>query len=183
MARPAGTPLLAAVAIAACLLMAAPAAVAKPCENADARSGATSMKDLAAASVCLMNKSRARRGLRPLRMERRLALAARRHSEDMVQRGYFSHVSRRGGNVVSRLRGAGYFRGARAWFVGENLAWGAGWNSTPRAIWLSWMRSSGHRANILQARFRDVGVGVVLQTPTARARHGATYTTTFGMRR
>ena len=183
MARPAGTPLLAAVAIAACLLMAAPAAVAKPCENADARSGATSMKDLAAASVCLMNKSRARRGLRPLRMEGRLALAARRHSEDMVQRGYFSHVSRsrwqRGLAAAKRRllpRRAG-------WFVGENLAWGAGWHSTPRAIWLSWMRSSGHRANILQARFRDVGVGVVLQTPTARARHGATYTTTFGMRR
>ncbi len=164
--------------------MAAPPAMAKPCANADARSGAASMKELAAASVCLMNKSRASRGLRPLKTDRRLALAARRHSDDMVQRGYFSHVSRRGGNVVSRLRSAGYFRGdLRAWFVGENLAWGAGWNSTPRAIWLSWMRSSGHRANILQSRFREVGVGVVLQTPTARPRHGATYTTTFGMRR
>ena len=57
MARLAGYSSLAAAALCACLLMAAPAAMAKPCANADARSGAASMKELAAASVCLLNKS------------------------------------------------------------------------------------------------------------------------------
>jgi uncharacterized protein YkwD len=182
MARLARLPLLASIALCACALLAAPPALAAPCENAGARSGEATAKELAAASVCLMNKSRARRGLRGLRMNKRLAKAAMGHSRDMVEGGYFSHFSRSDGDIVSRLRRTGYMRGARAWFVGENLAWGAGDRSTPRAIWRAWMRSSGHRANIL-GRFREVGVGVVLQAPNGRRTLAATYTTTFGMRR
>jgi uncharacterized protein YkwD len=183
MARLAHLPLLAFAVLLACACLAGPAAAAPPCKHAGDRAGEASDEELAAASVCLMNKVRGQRGLRPLKVNRRLARAATAHSEDMVERGYFSHFSRSGGNIVTRLRRVGYLRGARAWFVGENLAWGTGWRSTPREIWRSWMRSSGHRSNILNGRFREVGVGVVLQTPRGGHRLGATYTTAFGMRR
>lgn len=182
MARLARLSLLAFAALLVCALLAGGAAAAPPCEHAGDRAGGATDRKLAEASVCLMNKVRAQHDLRALTVNKKLARAAGAHSEDMVERGYFSHFSRSGGNIVSRLRRVGYLRGARAWFVGENLAWGAGWRSTPREIWRAWMRSSGHRENILDPRFREVGVGVVLQTPRGR-RLGATYTTAFGMRR
>ena len=73
-------------------------------------------------------------------------------------------------------------RGARSWTVGENLAWGSGTRSTPREIVNAWMKSPGHRANILQRRFREIGIGVVFEAPHGSSSTAATYTTTFGAR-
>ncbi len=64
---------------------------------------------------------------------------------------------------------------------GDNLAFVAGPRSTPREIVVAWMHSSGHRANILNGRFREIGIGVVFDTPS-QGLTGATYTTTFGAR-
>jgi uncharacterized protein YkwD len=171
-------------ALAACALLALPAqASAATCAKAGALPGEASADELARASVCLLNKHRAKRGLRKLRLNGRLSAAARSHTQDMVSRRYFSHVSRGGTDVVDRLSRVGYMRGARAWSVGENLAWGAGERSTPRRIVRAWMNSAGHRANILNGRFREVGVGVVLSSPNGRGSEAATYTHTFGYRR
>ena len=85
--------------------------------------------------------------------------------------------------MVDRLTRTGYMRGARAWTVGENLAWGSGTRSTPREIVAAWMHSPGHRANILQRRFREIGIGVVFDSPRGSSATAATYTTTFGARR
>src|SRR5919107_1385530 len=63
--------------------------------------------------------------------------------------------------------------------VGENLAWGQGNLATPRAIAVAWMNSPGHRHNILQPEFTEIGVGIVPGTP-GDATWGATYTTDFG---
>ncbi len=104
------------------------------------------------------------------------------HSLDMVDRQYFGHVSKSGRDVVDRLTRTGYLGGAQTWAVGENLAWGSGSRSTPRRIVKAWMGSPGHRHNILNARFREIGIGVVSGTPANRAERGATYTTTFGTR-
>ena len=135
-------------------------------------------------TICLLNKQRARRGLRKLRLDRRLSRAARSHSLDMVRRNYFSHVSRSGSDIVDRLNRTGYMRGARAWTVGENLAWGSGTRSTPSEIMEAWMSSPGHKANILQRRFREIGIGVVFAAPrNVGGLPAATYTTTFGFRR
>ena len=173
------------LALTACAAMALPAtAVASaPCADAGALPGQASADALAKASVCLLNKSRAKRGLKTLRLDRRLSAAARSHTQDMVSRRYFAHVSRSGTDVVDRLSRVGYMRGARSWSVGENLAWGSGVRSTPRQIVSSWMSSSGHRANVLSGRFREIGVGVVLSAPTGRGSEAATYTHTFGYRR
>jgi uncharacterized protein YkwD len=153
------------------------------CSHADDRPGAASEGELAKAAVCLINKQRARRGLRRLRVNSRLSEAARRHTVDMVRRNYFSHTSRSGSDVVDRLARTGYMRGARAWTVGENLAWGSGDRSTPREIMAAWMESPGHRANILRSRFREIGIGVVFEAPHNARGAAATYTTTFCARK
>lgn len=137
---------------------------------------------LARAAVCLINNRRARHGLRPLRVNRRLTRAAIVHTHDMVHRRYFAHASGRGRDVVDRLYLSGYLGGRFAWSVGENLAWGSGSLGTPRSIVRSWMRSAGHRDNILDRRFREIGIGVIARAPVRTGLPAATYTTTFGVR-
>ena len=170
--------------VAACFaVLALPSsALAAGCPDADAKPGSISQKRFSRATVCLVNQERAKHGLRKLRLQKRLSKAARSHTRDMVRNRYFSHSSRSGGDVVSRLRGTGYMRGARRWTVGENLAWGSGGQGTPRSIVAAWMRSPGHRANILAGSFREMGIGVLFGAPKAIGRAAATFTTTFGAR-
>jgi uncharacterized protein YkwD len=137
---------------------------------------------LARAAVCLINARRARRGLPRLRLNRRLGKAAKRHTHDMVRRHYFAHVSQRGRDVVDRLYGAHYLGGRFSWAVGENLAWGSGSRGTPRQIVRAWMNSPGHRRNMLDRRFREIGIGVIARGPVRTDLPAATYTTTFGVR-
>jgi uncharacterized protein YkwD len=138
---------------------------------------------LARAAICLINNRRAARGLRRLRINYRLSRAAMWHTHDMVRRNYFGHVSRRGRDVVDRLYGTHYLSGRISWTVGENLAWGSGNLGTPRSIVRSWMKSSGHRRNMLDGRFREIGIGVIANGPVRTELPAATYTTTFGVRR
>jgi len=63
--------------------------------------------------------------------------------------------------------------------LGENLAWGTGDLGTARGVQSAWMRSPGHRANILKAAYRELGIGVHAGVPTD-AGAGATFTTDFG---
>jgi uncharacterized protein YkwD len=128
------------------------------------------------AVLCLVNRERARHGEAALHPNRRLRRAAQSHTDSMARGGYFAH-----GSPLSRMRAAGYVSRARGYEVGENIAFGTLWLATPRAIVSSWMRSAGHRANILDPRLRDSGVGVAVGTPTG-ARTGGTYTQDFGAR-
>ncbi len=179
-------PLTAVAAVALALLaLATPASAAPaPCANATTLPGQASEEVLAKATVCLVNRERARRGMRSLRVNRRLSRAALAHTRDMVQKRYFEHVSRSGADVVDRILSTGYLGRARSWLVGENLAWGTESISTPRQTVINWMNSPGHRANILKRRFREIGIGVVFHAPSAsRNPVAATYTTTFGYRR
>jgi uncharacterized protein YkwD len=145
--------------------------------------GAAPSIRLARAAVCLINNRRSRRGMARLRLNHRLTKAAMWHTHDMVRRSYFGHVSKRGRDVVDRLRGARYLGGRFSWAVGENLAWGSGHLGTPRQIVRSWMRSPGHRRNMLDRRYREIGIGVIARGPVRTDLPAATYTTTFGVRR
>jgi uncharacterized protein YkwD len=138
---------------------------------------------LARAAVCLINNRRVARGLPRLRINPRLSRAAKWHTHDMVRRSYFGHVSQRGRDVVDRLYGAHYLGGRFSWAVGENLAWGSGSLGTPRQIVAAWMKSPGHRRNMLDRRFREIGIGVIANGPVRTDLPAATYTTTFGVRR
>jgi uncharacterized protein YkwD len=168
-------PVLAAAALAAPAALPAPALAGGGCAGASSRPTPARTAEFSSTTLCLLNRERARHGLGGLRSNGRLALAAWRHSRDMAQHNYFAH-----GDFVGRLQAAGYFRGRRSWSVGENIAWGSGSNATPRSIVWMWMHSPGHRANILNGGFHEIGVGLVAGAPVPHVRGAATYTTDFG---
>lgn len=160
---------------------AAPAASAAQCAAASAAPEDRGIAASVATTLCLINDQRQDRGLRPLRLNSRLSIAARAHSQDMVSRRYFSHTSPGGVTFDRRLKRTGYIAGARSWAIGENLAWGSGTLAPPRAIVRAWMRSPGHRRNMLDRTFEEIGIGIVIGTPMGDD-DGATYTTDFGAR-
>lgn len=180
-------PLIALLCLAA---LAPPASADRPrpaCKGStvgafDARPHSAPTDLLERAAICLINRRRVARGLRRLHLEPHLSRAALSHTRDMVTGRYFAHVSRRGSDVVDRLRGAGYLGGRVSWVVGENLAWGSGDRGTPREIVRAWMDSPGHRQNMLSSRFREIGIGVLTRAPVSVGGPAATYTTTFGKR-
>ncbi len=138
---------------------------------------------IAAATLCLVNRERTSRGETALKPNRHLQRSARVHSSDMANGDYFAHDSRSGSTPLARMRAAGYITSARdGYAVGENIAWATLWLATPKAIVAGWMASPGHRANILDAEFRETGIGVSPHplASLARGESGAIYTQDFG---
>lgn len=88
----------------------------------------------------------------PLTMNAELRCAARAHSKDMADRGYFDHVDPDGNGPGERFDAAGY--SGRTW--GENIAAG---NATAAATMEQWMNSDGHCSNIMNPSFSELGVG------------------------
>ncbi|MHC4600474.1 MAG: IPT/TIG domain-containing protein [Planctomycetota bacterium] len=102
--------------------------------------------------LLLVNQERAARGLDPLVANGILTQAARDHSQDMIDRDFFDHVNPDGLAPWDRAMALGY----PSSFVGENIA--AGY-ATPQAVMDAWMNSPGHRANILDPNFTEIGIG------------------------
>jgi uncharacterized protein YkwD len=170
---------LAVPSLLALVAAAAPAtASAAGCSGADRSPASLGSGKAARATLCLLNRERRAHGLRPLRLDSKLNRAARGHARDMVARRYFAHTSRSGASFSARIKRTGWTRSRRSWTVGENIGWGGGSLASPRAMVAAWMRSPGHRANILQGRFRAIGIGIANRTPTGS--RGATYATDFG---
>jgi uncharacterized protein YkwD len=158
------------------------AASAKPCKHRNAHPSDASNAKIRGATLCLLNKRRAAKGARKLRSNQRLAKAARNHAADMVRRRYFDHTAPGGVSFVDRIMKQDYVDPGEGWTLGENLAWGSYQLATPKSIVRSWMHSPGHRANILNRRFREIGIGVVQGAPVSGTDHAATYATSFGTR-
>jgi uncharacterized protein YkwD len=169
---------LRALAVSAAIAgsLAAPAS-ALACGNVHADANRASIEQVDVATVCLLNAQRRRHHLPPLHVNKRLSLASARHARDMAARHYFEH-----GDFVGRIKRSGYLRGAGSWDVGENIAWGGGPYSTPKSIVSMWMHSPGHRANILDTHFKDIGIGIARGAPQQGQHDAATYTTDFGVR-
>ena len=175
-------PLVAAIVVTALGAMTMKAAAqGSGCEDTAAAPGSAPEAEVRATVRCLVNETRARHGLAPLRPSPALSRAAEAHSADMVARHYFEHVGPGGGSVADRARQAGYIRGARDWSLGEDIGWGTGSLSTPAAMVRAWMDSPPHRRVILDRGFRDIGVGVAPGVPTGQA-GGATYVIDLGDR-
>lgn len=177
-------PLAAAVLASVALLAPAAAQADETCQNTDVTPTAENVDQVRGAVLCLINHERASNGLSTLTENSKLRVSATRHTTNMVQSRFFEHTTPAGTTMVDRIRKAGYMRGADSWAVGENLAWGTGPLSTATQIQASWMRSPGHRANILRARYREIGIAIGLGVPVelSAAQLGATYTTNFGVR-
>lgn len=106
--------------------------------------------------IRLVNEIRAENGLPALTYNWELSRVARYKSQDMKDNRYFSHTSPVYGSPFQMMKSFGIsYRTA-----GENIARGY---ATPQAVVNGWMNSSGHRANILNASFTQIGVGYVAE--------------------
>ena len=104
--------------------------------------------------IDLTNEKRASRGLKPLNANWELSRVARYKSQDMANNKYFSHTSPTYGSPFNMIKNFGIkYRSA-----GENIAYG---QRTPAQVVNSWWNSAGHRANMLNANYTDIGVGYV----------------------
>jgi uncharacterized protein YkwD len=153
------------------------------CPNGAATATAQDVEAMRLAVICLVNRERLARGEPALRWNERLTQAAQMHTEAMATQGYFAHVGPDGDTPVQRMREVGYLYSEQLGYeIGENIGWGTLALGTPSAMVSSWMASPGHRANILDARFRDTGVGVSPQVPVSlsEGQPGGIYTQDFG---
>jgi len=170
---------VALAAALASLALAAPASALADCAGADLVPDAASLGAAGQATLCLVNAERAANGLRALSEESRLTSASTAFSRRMVAEQFFDHVAPDGSTLVQRLTAVHYISDDVDWSAGENIAWGQGELSTPRSIVAAWMASPGHRANILNGEYTQIGLGLAPGSPVD-AGWGATYTTDFG---
>lgn len=106
--------------------------------------------------LALVNAERQRAGLNPVVSSVTLTMQATQYACEMIQYDFFDHVNPVTGSTLGdRARQFGY----DFYIVGENL--GAG-QATPRQVFRDWMDSPGHRRNILDPRFVELGVGVAV---------------------
>jgi uncharacterized protein YkwD len=176
-------PVVLAVVVGA-LLSAPPALAEQACPASNATPANASKREILRATLCALNRERSHYGMRALKLNKKLSRAARRHARDMARRNYFSHDTLGGGTFVDRIRREGYLKGAHTWLVGENLGWGSHGYSRPSSIMRMWMNSAGHRANILNASFREIGIGLAYDAPVVDGgKPACTYATEFGARK
>jgi uncharacterized protein YkwD len=132
-----------------------------------------------------INAFRRAHGLPPLRLNGRLTAAARAHSAQMARDGYFSHDSADGSVFWKRIQG---FYGSSPWSywsVGENLLWSSP-DVTPSGALKMWLASPEHRANLMNRRWREIGVAAVHEAAAPGVFKGldvTIVTTDFGVRR
>lgn len=112
----------------------------------------------------LVNAERTKRGISALTLDSSLSSVATKKSQDMVNKNYFDHTSPTYGSPFDMMKQFGIsYRTA-----GENIAKG---QKTPQEVVIAWMNSEGHRKNILNPDFTNLGVGI------AKDSNGTTYWT------
>ena len=103
--------------------------------------------------LVLVNAERDKAGCSPVTVDAKLTKAAQDHSQDMADHTNMSHTGSDGSSMSDRLARVGY----RFSTAGENVAAGYG---TPESVMDGWMNSPGHKANILNCAFKEIGIGL-----------------------
>lgn len=112
----------------------------------------TAVKSVEGEVIRLVNVERSKRGLKPLTNNWQLSRCARVKSEDMRNNNYFSHTSPTYGSPFTMIKAFNIPYST----AGENIAGG---QPSPQQVMNMWMNSAGHRANILNPNFTQIGVG------------------------
>ena len=122
----------------------------------------------------LTNAFRAQNGVAPLKLNDELNAAAQGHSQDMALQDFFSHTGKDGSQPWDRAKEIGY----QARTMGENIAAG---QRTPEAVVEGWKNSSGHRRNMLNPNYTELGVGYYfLENDTGKFNFKHYWTQLFG---
>ncbi|RKT08618.1 uncharacterized protein YkwD [Streptomyces sp. 3211.6] len=145
-----------------------PAPPAEPSAAPSAPQASGAQTDAQAQVLALVNQERAAAGCPALTVNPMLTKAAQDHSADMAAHATMSHTGSDGSDPGTRITRAGY-----QWQTyGENVAYGY---STPEQVMEGWMNSPGHRRNILDCSYREIGIGL--------AQPGQYWTQDFGATR
>ncbi|WP_079404779.1 CAP domain-containing protein [Streptomyces sp. 3211] len=129
-----------------------PVAPAKPAPQPSKPAAAPASGDVAAV-LALVNQERAAAGCPAVSLNAKLTKAAQDHSADMASHSNMSHTGSDGSDPGARITRAGYM-----WRTyGENVAYGY---SSPEKVMEGWMNSQGHRENILNCAFKEIGIGL-----------------------
>jgi len=126
--------------------------------------------------ITIVNQERAESGLGPLSKCSTLDQAARLHSQDMNERDFFDHTNPDGKSPSDRIRLTSFFGSAKSLWTGENIA--AGFKDAA-SVMAAWMKSPGHRSNILNSKFSQLGVGIA-STRADSKYSGYIWTQNFG---
>jgi uncharacterized protein YkwD len=167
----------AGTALAAVLLV--PAASAAP------GGGTHALTRLESGVLVDINAFRRAHRLAPLKLNVRLTAAARSHTLQMAHDGYFAHDSADGSSFWRRIQAFYTSSPWRYWSVGENLLWSSP-DVTPSSALKMWLASPEHRANLMNPRWREIGVAAVHEAAAPGAFKGldvTIVTTDFGVRR
>jgi len=158
------------------------ASASAACPHADAHAHEISLPKLRKTVTCLVNQKRAKHDRGALEPNAMLGMAAQDHNDVMLAKECFRHRCPGEPGLGHRIRKSGYLKGRRAWRFAEDL----GYDKTPRQMVKTWLHSEFNRRNMLDAGFKDIGVGVGWGAPNRRISDDsdfATYTIVFGLRR
>jgi uncharacterized protein YkwD len=137
----------------------APSPTKKPGSSPAGGTTTTGTSPQAAKVLALTNAERAKVGCKALTINAKLTEAAQAHSADMAAKDYFAHDSQDGTSPFDRIKAIGYnFRAAA-----ENIAYG---QPTAASVMDAWMNSPGHKANILNCTYTQIGIGYALRSGT-----------------
>jgi uncharacterized protein YkwD len=121
--------------------------------------------------VDLTNEARQKEKLPPLKPNKTLFAVARAHSANMARQNQMNHVLD-GKSPGQRIKASGYAYSS----FGENIAFSMGWSLAQ--VMDGWMKSPGHRANILRKEYREIGIGIATNEDNKTY-----YTQVFGTQR
>jgi len=121
--------------------------------NANTNSN-TTVSNYANQVLTLVNSERSKAGLKPLKLNATLTKSAQAKSQDMHDKKYFDHNSPTYGTPFQMMNKFGY----KYSYAGENIAMG---QKTPKEVMSAWMNSAGHKANILNSNYTEIGIGYV----------------------
>ncbi|MBE2977441.1 CAP domain-containing protein [Priestia megaterium] len=127
---------------------------AQQSENTDKEEQTKDASQFEQKVVDLVNQERQKQGLKPLTLNKKLSDVARTKSKDMMDKGYFDHNSPTYGSPFDMMKQFGI----EYTTAGENIAKG---QQSPEDVMNAWMNSDGHRKNILNPDFTEIGVGYV----------------------
>jgi uncharacterized protein YkwD len=159
--------------------------VAAASATASPRTPAAALSPLESGVLIDINAFRSAHGLARLRLNTQLTAAARAHSFQMAQDGYFAHESGNGSPFWKRVQSFYAASPWRFWSVGENLLWSSP-SIDPNGALKLWLASPGHRKNLMNPRWREIGVSAVHAAAAPGMYKGmdvTIVTTDFGVRR
>lgn len=170
--------------VIAVALVALLGALAAPAAHSGQAANRVGLSSLESGVLSDLNRIRVQHGLQPVKISARLTAAAAQHSKEMGADGYFEHTSHDGTAFWKRIDHWYGSSGYGYWSVGENLLWSSPDVDPTQALQL-WLASPEHRANLLTAKWREIGVSAVHVAAAPGTYNGldvTIVTTDFGVR-